>query len=200
MERRTSTHTDELLEVGRPLLVRQPSITEKPKPMFVRSTSVDKRGIQKTNDVCELSEDQFKHAREWFDHYDKKKDGHIPVSQLYNIMLAMGHKLNPTELQDLIDYVDVDKSGTIDWEEFLPLMAAKLKEQENDRFYRQLFRILDKHKRGYICNNDLRYILKGVAEEMDFTDADIEAMVTETDVNGDGKVTFDEFVRLMETD
>ena len=51
-------------------------------------------------------------------------------------------------------------SGTVDFDEFLPLMAAQIKEREELSFYKNLFRMLDKKNKGFITCADLRYILQ----------------------------------------
>ena len=58
-------------------------------------------------------------------------------------------------------YVSIG-SGTIEWEEFLPLVAAKMKEQEDEAFYKNLFRMLDKKNKGFVKCDDLKKILYGM--------------------------------------
>ena len=82
-------------------------------------------------------------------------------------------------------------SGTLEWEEFLPLMAAKLKEKEEQAFYKNLFRILDKKNKGHIRCEDLRFILVGMAEEVGLTEDEIDDMIHHVDEDGNGEVSFE---------
>ena len=57
-------------------------------------------------------------------------------------------------------------SGSIEWEEFLPLMAHWMKKKEEQSFYKDLFRMLDKKNKGYITTENLKYILMGMADKV----------------------------------
>lgn len=43
-------------------------------------------------------------------------------------MKALGHNPSPQELNDMVALVDTDKSNTIDFQEFLTLMALRMKQ------------------------------------------------------------------------
>lgn len=53
--------------------------------------------------------------------------GTITTKELGNVMRKLGQKPTETELQDMISEVDEDKNGTIEFDEFLNLMAKKMK-------------------------------------------------------------------------
>ena len=40
-------------------------------------------------------------------------------------MLALGHEMTEKELQDTINELDVDGTGSIEWEEFATMMVEK---------------------------------------------------------------------------
>ena len=70
-------------------------------------------------------------------------------------------------------------------------MAAKLKEKEEQAFYKNLFRMLDKKNKGYVRCEDLKSILRGLAEEVHLSEEEVNDMVDSLDENGDGKVCFE---------
>ena len=47
---------------------------------------------------------------------DKDGDGGITATELGEIMRSLGQKPSETELQDMVNEVDTDHSGTIDFE------------------------------------------------------------------------------------
>merc|ERR1712208_44053 len=57
---------------------------------------------------------------------------------------------NPTEaeLQDMINEVDADGNGTIDFPEFLTMMARKMKDTDSEEEIREAFRVFDKDGNG----------------------------------------------------
>ena len=53
--------------------------------------------------------------------------GTITTKELGTVMRSLGQNPTEAELQDMINEVDADGNGTIDFPEFLALMARKMK-------------------------------------------------------------------------
>jgi calmodulin len=53
--------------------------------------------------------------------------GSITIQELGTVMRSLGQNPTEVELKDMIREVDVDGNGTIDFSEFLNLMARKMK-------------------------------------------------------------------------
>lgn len=53
--------------------------------------------------------------------------GCITTKELGTVMRSLGQNPTEAELQDMISEVDADQNGTIDFSEFLNLMARKMK-------------------------------------------------------------------------
>ena len=58
--------------------------------------------------------------------------GTITTKELGTVMRSLGQNPTEAELQDMINEVDADGNGTIDFPEFLALMARKMKVERND--------------------------------------------------------------------
>ena len=74
-----------------------------------------------------LPVEQIAEFKEAFALFDKDSDGSITTSELGTVMRSLGQNPTEAELEDMINEVDVDGNGTIDFPEFLTLMARKMK-------------------------------------------------------------------------
>merc|ERR1711967_94058 len=69
--------------------------------------------------------------------FDKDGDGTITTKELGTVMRSLGQTPTEAELHDMINEVDNDGSGTIDFAEFLSLMSKKLTEDEVDEMIKE---------------------------------------------------------------
>uniref|UniRef100_A0A4X1VR86 EF-hand domain-containing protein n=1 Tax=Sus scrofa TaxID=9823 RepID=A0A4X1VR86_PIG len=70
-------------------------------------------------------------------------------------------------LQDMINEVDADGNGTIDFPEFLTMMARKMKDTDSEEEIREAFCVFDKDGNGYI-------------------NEEVDGMIREADIDSDG--------------
>ncbi|GMI44563.1 hypothetical protein TrCOL_g2357 [Triparma columacea] len=70
-----------------------------------------------------LSEEQVAEFKEEFNKFDENGDGTITTDELAVVMKNLGQ--NPTEqqLKDMVEEVDIDKNGTIEFGEFIMMMT-----------------------------------------------------------------------------
>jgi calmodulin len=105
-------------------------------------------------------------------------------------MRSLGQNPTEAQLQDMINEVDADGNGTIDFPEFLNLMARKMKDTDSEEELKEALRVFDKDQNGFISTAELRHVMTNLGEEVD-------EMVREADVDGDGQINYDEFVKVM---
>merc|ERR1712224_1128057 len=79
-----------------------------------------------------LTEEQVSEFKEAFSLFDKDGDGQITTKELGTVMRSLGQNPSESELQDMINEVDADGSGAIDFPEFLNLMAKKMKDTDSE--------------------------------------------------------------------
>ncbi|KAJ9682352.1 hypothetical protein PVL29_018299 [Vitis rotundifolia] len=121
--------------------------------------------------------------------------GCITLDELATVIKSLEHSTTKEELQTMMDEIDVDGNGTIEFGEFLNLMARKMKESEAEEELKEAFKVFDKDQDGYISANELRNVMFNLGEAL--TDEEAEQMIREADFDGDGKVNYEEFVRMM---
>mmetsp|Transcript_16304 Transcript_16304/g.19541 ORF Transcript_16304/g.19541 Transcript_16304/m.19541 type:complete len:168 (+) Transcript_16304:42-545(+) len=145
--------------------------------------------------VAELTAEQKQEIREAFDLFDTDGSGSIDKNELKVAMRALGFEPKKEEIAKMIQDIDKDNSGEIDFPEFLEMMTAKMGERDSKTEILKAFRLFDDDETGYITLENLRRVAKEIGENM--TDKELQEMIEEADRTNDGKVSEDEFLRIM---
>eukprot|EP00980_Cylindrotheca_fusiformis_P019151 scaffold6486_cov96-Cylindrotheca_fusiformis.AAC.15 len=119
----------------------------------------------------------------------------ITTKELGTVMRSLGQNPTEAELQDMIQEIDADGSGTIDFPEFLTMMARKMKDTDSEEEILEAFKVFDKDGNGFISAAELRHIMTNLGEKL--TDEEVDEMIREADIDGDGQINYEEFVKMM---
>merc|ERR1712150_352675 len=145
----------------------------------------------------QLTEEQIAEFKEAFSLFDKDGDGTITTKELGTVMRSLGQNPTEAELQDMINEVDADGNGTIDFPEVLTMMTRKMKDTDSEEEIRDAFRVFDKDGTGFISAAQLRHVMANLGEKL--TDEEVDEMIREADIDGDGQVNYEDFVKMMMT-
>ena len=80
-------------------------------------------------------------------------------------------------------------NGTIDFPEFLTMMARKMKDTDSEEEIKEAFRVFDKDGNGFISAAELRHVMTNLGEKL--TDEEVDEMIREADIDGDGQVNYE---------
>ncbi|KAL1550170.1 hypothetical protein AAHA92_18170 [Salvia divinorum] len=143
-----------------------------------------------------LTEEQIAEFREAFSLIDKDSDGMITVEELATVIQSLNEHPTKEEIQEMMNEVDADGDGTVDFEEFLSIMARKMKENVAEEL-KEAFKVFDRDQDGFISAIEvgLRNVMLNLGERL--SDEEAEQMIREADLDGDGLVSYEEFVRMM---
>ena len=137
----------------------------------------------------QLTEEQIAEFKEAFSLFDKDGDGNITTKELGMVMRSLGQNPTEAELQDMINEVDADGNGTIDFPEFLTMMARKVDDGDDEVDIKEAFRIFDKDGNGFISAAELRHVMISLDEKL--TEEEVDEMIREADTDGDGQVNYE---------
>ena len=117
----------------------------------------------------------------------------IDKNVLKNLAKNLEQNYSEEELENLINEIDEDGNGKIEFEEFLGALVNKSLGDEN--IIKQAFAILDRTDSGYITPNDLRHAMLCLGEN--YTIEEIGEMISLVDDDQDGVINFQEFNKLI---
>ena len=86
---------------------------------------------------------------------------------------------------------------TITLDDFLPILWT-ISQAADPGSYEDFFeglKVFDKDGNGYISAAELRHVMTNLGEKL--TDEEVDEMIREADVDGDGHINYEEFVRMM---
>merc|ERR1712057_14362 len=148
------------------------------------------------NAPMEFTDEQKKEFRKNFNLFDKKRTGSIPLSDMGTVLRSLGQNPTEAELAALMEEVDKDKSGTIEFDEFVDLMSRtnKTKEQMEEEI-KNAFLTFDADGSGFIDRQELVEALTTMGDPVD--EETINGMIAEADLDGDGKINYAEFTKIM---
>jgi calmodulin len=111
-------------------------------------------------------------------------------------MRALGFRPTEKDLKDMFREVDTDSNGTIDFDEFCTLMSRNKMgtSSEEDEIF-EAFKVFDKDGNGFISASELRQVMAGLGKKL--TDEEVDDIIREVDINGDGQIDYSEFVKMM---
>ena len=86
-------------------------------------------------------------------------DGTITIKELGTVMRSLGQTPTDADLQDMINEVDVDGNGTIDFSEFLTMMARNMSDIDIEEEIKEAFKVFDEDGNGSISVAELKHVM-----------------------------------------
>jgi len=122
-------------------------------------------------------------------------DNVITTRELGTVMRSLGQNPTETQLQDMINEVDANGNGTVEFRDFIELMARKLKDSDNEQEIRDAFKVFDKDNNGTVSANELKHVLKTLGDNV--TADEVDELIREADSSGSGTINYEQFIKVM---
>merc|ERR1711934_82064 len=131
--------------------------------------------------VTEEMAAQFKEA---FELFDTDKSGTIDAMELSFCMRALGFNPTPDEIKDMLDKIDQDDNGTVEYQEFVDLLSGAMDRKDPDEEMKDGFAMFDTANKGFIDDKD-------IAEN----EPELQQIIDEINPKG---INFVDFMSIME--
>ena len=141
-----------------------------------------------------LKKEDTEEFRKIFNLFDLNGDGRLTKEELVMVLnKVMTAEEAKAEVDRILEIIDVDGNGFIEYEEFLRAAMSKerLLTKEN---LQNAFNLFDKDKSGKICIEELRNVL---GADINISNEVWTQIISEIDVNNDGEICYKEFAGMM---
>jgi len=159
-------------------------------------SGLDRESIDALLKASGFSEGELKKLYRRFKLLDKDGSGTLTTNEFLSIPdLA----LNPL-LERILQIFDKNKDDEIQFSEFISVLSTLSDKGTKEDKLRFAFQVYDIDADGYISNGELFRVLKMMVGT-NLTDVQLQQIVDksmiEGDLDGDGKISFEEFVKMI---
>ena len=154
------------------------------------------------NNGIAMTEELISDFRDAFKTFDTDEDGYLSLEELSNLLIKLGVPVTKEEVIEMTNEVDIEGNGTIDFKEFILLMARKMRDYDNEDEYIEAFRIFDKNKDDLISKEELKEAMTIIGQFVwgeSPTDEDIAYMIREADTDGDDFLHYSDFIKKIKS-
>eukprot|EP01080_Neovahlkampfia_damariscottae_P003519 gene3519-6166_t len=103
-----------------------------------------------------LSQQQIKEFKDLFKFFDKDEDGKISKLDLETVMKEVGLRPTSNQIREMMEECDPTATGYIPFNEFLAVLASKLRNTSRSEHLLQAFQSFDPEGKGYIPASELK--------------------------------------------
>ncbi len=136
--------------------------------------------------------------RSVFNLFDEDSNGLISEEELKKMLISFGQTPSFQDIRAVVTRFDANGNGQVDFEEFVEIMKSTTSSAhvgENDNELSVAFRLIDGDDSGKISMCELRSLVARTNETL--SGAELDDLLREIDLDGDGEINFQEFCELM---
>ena len=139
-----------------------------------------------------IGDKEINDLKEAFKAFDKDKDGQISLEEFKEGLKKLpGVKMKEEKMVEYFNSIDTDKSGKIDYTEFIAATLNKKNYLQKEKLF-EAFSMLDINNKGKITKEEIKGILRLESKDKIITD-----LIEKADANKDGEIDYNEFLDFM---
>jgi len=154
--------------------------------------------LEQMKEASKFTEEDLKSLYKKFRSIDKDGNGTLSSDEFLAIPELAANPL----LERVISIFDADGNSQVDFTEFITALSTFHVGTDEEKL-RFIFRVYDINADGYITNGELFKVLKAMVGN-NLTEVQLQQIVDKTilhaDKDGDGKISFDEFLAMVGDD
>eukprot|EP01001_Neometanema_parovale_P010443 NODE_6676_length_827_cov_50.204545_g6440_i0.p1 GENE.NODE_6676_length_827_cov_50.204545_g6440_i0~~NODE_6676_length_827_cov_50.204545_g6440_i0.p1 ORF type:complete len:157 (-),score=47.79 NODE_6676_length_827_cov_50.204545_g6440_i0:239-709(-) len=143
----------------------------------------------------QLSVETIQEIRDVFAQFDKDRTETISLKELGMALRAAGQNPTEADIMDMMNEVDSEGTGTIEFQEFLVLVARKMNEYIYEEELKVAFQIFDRDGSGYISAVEMRILMCSLGDKL--SDEEMNELLGECDMDMEGNINYEEFVKKL---
>jgi Ca2+-binding EF-hand superfamily protein len=145
-----------------------------------------------------------------FKQYDKDKSGLMDKSEMRRFLRMQGIKYSEEDFTSLFNHFDVNGDGKFSYGEFVSAFTTKAETvcSHADHIITSLksklgaenlqFETIDRDSSGLVDKGEMRRLLR--MKSIPYVEEEFDALFVRYDLNGDGKLAYDEFAAVLQED
>ena len=142
-----------------------------------------------------ISENKIKEYKSVFDLNDNNKDGNVTLVELANILKSINISSSDEEIKEIIMELELEGNDEINFENFVSIVNRRDKDVDNEEEVIKAFKFFDKEGNGLININELKNIMLSVGKNI--SEEELNDMLKEADIDMDGYINYEEFIRSL---
>ncbi|CAM9695569.1 unnamed protein product, partial [Hapterophycus canaliculatus] len=145
----------------------------------------------------ELSPTELAEFREIFDLVDRDGGGTVTKEELGELMDTLGIEATPEEVDLMIDEIDQDNNGEIDFEEFVAVMSRKVNASYTADQVKRAFKVFEgTSPPGHIKIDSVMKALTNYGSEQ-LTEEQAHDLVSQLEPDHNGVVNYVEYINMV---
>ncbi|XP_037942205.1 caltractin-like [Teleopsis dalmanni] len=138
---------------------------------------------------------QLLDMKETFDLLDSNCTGILRDNHLRVAVRALGFEPRKDDIKAMIAKINEDNTERISFNDFVKLMELKIGEKDTEMDLRKSFRLFCGVGKNSLTLDDLKLVSRQLGENLN--DEELAEMFEYADLNKDGKVNEDDYIRLV---
>ncbi len=146
-----------------------------------------------------MDDSSIKNLKALFMQLDDNGDGQLTIAEIMGGLEKAGVNEGAEEMRKVLEDIDSDGSGSIDYTEFLAATLDKRQYLKEDVCW-AAFQVFDRDGNGKISRQEIADVLNNGDLETVFGKNLVAEIIRDADTDGDGEIDFPEFMAMMAKD